>query len=85
MAKEWVEMPGRNMFYKPTTPPCKSCEDRHIGCHQSCPKYNTWKAENTAEYERIRPIYQAEKRIEDYIVVQNLRRKKREQNNQSYD
>ena len=26
-------------------PPCKGCEDRVIGCHSVCERYNTWKAE----------------------------------------
>lgn len=24
---------------------CYECKDRHIGCHSTCKKYKTWKAE----------------------------------------
>ena len=27
------------------TPPCKSCTDRHIGCHGQCSKYLEFRAD----------------------------------------
>lgn len=26
-------------------PPCAQCGERHTACHDSCPKYKSWKAE----------------------------------------
>lgn len=30
------------------TPPCKECEDRAVGCHGKCEKYQKYKAELAA-------------------------------------
>lgn len=29
--------------------PCKRCDDRFVGCHTSCKKYNKWKASGMEE------------------------------------
>lgn len=34
--------------------PCKNCEERHLNCHDDCPKYKEWQAfhEKVKENER---------------------------------
>lgn len=34
--------------------PCYKCEDREIGCHSTCEKYNEWKKEHEILYEAER-------------------------------
>lgn len=31
------------LFYHPSKPPCKDCDDRELGCHSKCITYNSWK------------------------------------------
>ena len=39
-----------------STPPCKDCESRHIGCHSICDKYKNWKDKRTKELKEAKPI-----------------------------
>lgn len=34
--------------------PCKGCEDRFVGCHDTCEKYQEWRHEKDAENRKIR-------------------------------
>ena len=36
-----------------TDSPCKDCEDRTVGCHSICERYNNWKADST---EKPKPV-----------------------------
>ena len=38
--------------------PCKGCEDRYIGCHDSCFRYGKWKEEREVEKARRREYYE---------------------------
>lgn len=31
------------MAMRPSTAPCKGCEDRKVGCHAACLRYLDWK------------------------------------------
>ena len=34
-------------------PPCKGCDERHVGCHDRCERYAEWRAKaNKANEER---------------------------------
>lgn len=33
---------------------CKGCQERHVGCHGTCPDYIAFKAEREKELEEIR-------------------------------
>lgn len=32
-----------------STPPCKDCADRRVGCHGICKQYNDWSLEHKKE------------------------------------
>lgn len=34
--------------------PCIDCDERHLGCHDNCEKYNTYKLQNKEIKERQR-------------------------------
>ena len=36
------------------TAPCKNCAERHVNCHDACPKYKEWQAQHEAEKEEER-------------------------------
>lgn len=38
----------------PQQNPCHRCPDRKLGCHDTCKKHLTWKAERRAREERMR-------------------------------
>lgn len=33
--------------------PCKDCSERHLGCHDRCPKYQDWRKEVTEGRRKI--------------------------------
>lgn len=37
-------MPGRSVIAV-SLPPCKDCPDRKLRCHDSCERFQSWKAE----------------------------------------
>jgi len=37
--------------------PCKGCEERYIGCHDSCLKYGAWKEEREKVKQKRREYY----------------------------
>ena len=48
-----------------TKSPCGGgCQDRHVGCHATCPKYEEWKIIHQAEIDQAR-----EKKRELYTVT----------------
>lgn len=38
-SKHWVPLPRTPGT---TDSPCYGCEDRHVGCHAECEKYQAW-------------------------------------------
>lgn len=53
---------------------CRDCQERHIGCHGTCPDYIAFKSEREQELERINKekanvamlgtyVYEAKKRV----------------------
>lgn len=55
--------------------PCLGCvaPERHLGCHSTCDRYKTWKAEEAARKEKERAFKKAEA---DFIAVFANRRKR---------
>ena len=56
--------------------PCKNCQDRQIGCHINCPRYEEYRQQN----EMIKRRKWEEQQVSDgpkEIVEEMLRKKKR--------
>jgi len=39
---------------EPNKGPCYQCPERHRACHDSCPRYQAWKAERERQKENAR-------------------------------
>ena len=55
--------------------PCKGCEERHPGCHDSCGKYKAWKAEAQRKSGQYRE-YKRQRR-EDFLHSEECLYRKR--------
>ena len=66
------------MMDKPRTN-CKGCEERHTGCHSSCPKYREYVEENNKRKDVIFKANQIEREQHCYDVlrIQRLTRRKK--------
>lgn len=53
--------------------PCKECDDRYIGCHDSCFKYGKWKEQRDEEKKKRQDLYAQEMFLYD---VRYKRKKK---------
>lgn len=53
--------------------PCRYCENRHVGCHSECNKYQEWAKLNTLEREKR----QAAERIAYMSYPQKPKRRRR--------
>lgn len=45
--------------------PCKGCEDRYIGCHSSCFKYDDWKKQREETNQRRRDYYDSNRFVKE--------------------
>ena len=61
---------------KPRTQ-CKGCEERHTGCHSSCPKYREFLQENEKEKAELYKTHEYENMLYDYSLKKHLRRRKK--------
>lgn len=44
-------------------PVCKDCEERHVGCHDRCGKYQEFKAARVEEVREIKKYKEATSRV----------------------
>lgn len=58
------------------TSPCKECEEREVGCHGRCEKYQAYRSELDKVTQVIREQKEAEAVTDGYVVTmrQKLRR-----------
>ena len=62
---------------RPGTPPCYQCEDRHMHCHASCPRYAKYKEDRQIEYKKMYETYSKEHDVESFVIKQMIKQKKR--------
>lgn len=62
--------------HKNSTPPCKDCSDRCVGCHSTCAKYTEWAKNATAEREAKRSEYIREGLTKDFSITGVMKRRK---------
>lgn len=58
------------------TPPCKNCEDRHVGCHVVCEKYKSWSDKHAKEMQHLRDEREKEDLLNRYASEVGKRMKK---------
>lgn len=51
--------------------PCKDCDQRHPGCHSTCPKYQEFHKENT---ERLEANIKNRNIEYDYVFARRMQR-----------
>lgn len=71
----WVPVYSR---HRRSTPPCKGCEERVVGCHSVCEKYKDWKTDELKRMEYANNVYVTEKVANDYVVkkIRSMKAKK---------
>lgn len=67
----------RAILYRRTTPPCKDCTDRQVGCHGKCEKYIKWKKENIKSQIEYTNALKGERAAEDVRIRGAEKYKKR--------
>lgn len=53
--------------------PCYGCEDRTIGCHETCDKYKDFHNEALKDFRKRKDTYTAEVAAETFSVEQKLK------------
>lgn len=66
--------PRECIINKPRYAPCYQCEDRVVGCHAKCEKYKVYQAILKKEKTAIQKAYKSERRTEDYVVKEKIKR-----------
>ena len=53
--------------------PCYGCEDRVIGCHSKCKRYNDWKEKMKQLKDTCDEVRKEESIIRSYVKESNIR------------
>lgn len=61
--------------------PCKDCENRYVGCHDRCKKYQEYKKQSDEERENAHALKAEEMKILDSIIAGGKRMKNRRASN----
>lgn len=66
--------------FKKSCHTCKDCQDRHIGCHSTCKRYQEWSRQVQEEAQERRRNHAAEQcQIENALRIrENNQRRRRE-------
>ena len=54
--------------------PCHECLDRHVGCHDKCEKYNTWKTNYISQKGVLNEIMRKENLNNQYRADNHVKR-----------
>lgn len=68
----------RSCYIKPKDiSPCVDCNDRQVGCHSQCAKYNEWKNTYLKRKKAIKDYNRKIARCEEYEICQRLKNSKK--------
>ena len=64
------------LAYTRPIPPCKDCEDRHIGCHSKCKQYKAFAEENRKRHDEAMKRFVVDIGLESAEIIRNQRNKR---------
>lgn len=57
-----------NLYPNQTISPCRDCNDRTVGCHSNCDRYNEWLREERQKNEEYRKQKSLSREIDSYTI-----------------